>query len=452
MYLFDIKNIIFLTFMLLNIFKLIFLEKKLLKNYTKILYCRKDFLFQKHYSIHLIKLILNSIFILFFVVIASSAKAKYASFIINENTKRIYHNTNADTRNYPASLTKIMTLYMIFDSLKNKKISMNTKFKISKRAARQPPSKLNLSAGSSITVRNAILALITKSANDVATVVAENLGKSERNFAKLMTKKARKLGMSRTTFKNASGLPNRGQLSTARDMAVLGMAIRKNHPNFFKLFKTKSFVYKGVKYTNHNNLLSNYSGTDGIKTGYTNASGFNLVASVERNGQRIIGVVFGGKKARSRDKHMISLLNKYFKTSPSKPLVRIAKPSEMPKVRPKIIVSEKNVKSFKIPPKTTKTLYSENVQDDWFVQIGAFKNRLNAHKAARNARNIVPEQLGNLPASLSKITKTNNKNSNLEYLWRVRFIELAENQARSVCAELWTSGLSCIPLPSNNKS
>ena len=295
-------------------------------------------------------------------------------------------------------------------------------------------------------------ALITKSANDVATVVAENLGKSERNFARLMTRKAKKLGMTRTIFKNASGLPNRGQLSTARDMAILGMAIRKNHPNFFKLFKTKSFVYKGIKYTNHNNLLSNYSGTDGIKTGYTSASGFNLVASVERNGQRIIGVVFGGKKARSRDKHMINLLNKYFKTNPFKPLVRIAKPSELPKARPKIVIAEKNVKSFKIPPKTTKTLYSENVQDDWFVQIGAFKNRLNAHKAARNARNIVPEQLGNLPASLSKITKTNNANNNLEYLWRVRFIELAENQARSVCAELWTSGLSCIPLPSNNKS
>ena len=113
---------------------------------------------------------------------------------------------------------------------------------------------------------------------------------------------------------------------------------------------------------------------------------------------------------------------------------------------------EKNVKNFKIPPKTNKTMYAESVQDDWFVQIGAFKNRLNAHKAARNARNIVPEQLGNLPASLSKITKTNNANNNLEYLWRVRFIELAENQARSVCAELWTSGLSCIPLPSNNKS
>ena len=387
----------------------------------------------------------------FWMIYVSSAHAKYASFIINENTKRIYHNANADTRNYPASLTKIMTLYLVFDALKSKKISMNSKFKVSKRATRQPPSKLNLSAGSNITVKNAILALVTKSANDVATVIAENLGKSERNFARLMTRKAKKLGMTRTTFRNASGLPNRGQLSTARDMATLGIAIRKNHPKFFKLFKTKSFIYKGIKYTNHNNLLGSYSGTDGIKTGYTNASGFNLVASVERNGQRIIGVVFGGKKARSRDKHMVTLLNKYFKTSLSKPLVRIAKPSELPKIRPKIVMVEKNIKNFRIPPKITNNIIPNNVEEDWFIQIGAFKNRLNAHKAARNARNIVPEQLGNLPASLSKITKSST-NNNLQYLWRVRFVELAENQARSVCAELWTSGLSCIPLPSNNNS
>ena len=387
----------------------------------------------------------------FWMICVSSAHAKYASFIINENTKRIYHNANADTRNYPASLTKIMTLYLVFDALKSKKISMSSKFKVSKRATRQPPSKLNLSAGSNITVKNAILALVTKSANDVATVIAENLGKSERNFARLMTRKAKKLGMTRTTFRNASGLPNRGQLSTARDMATLGIAIRKNHPKFFKLFKTKSFIYKGVKYTNHNNLLGSYSGTDGIKTGYTNASGFNLVASVERNGQRIIGVVFGGKKARSRDKHMVTLLNKYFKTSLSKPLVRIAKPSELPKTRPKIVMAEKNIKNFRIPPKITNNIIPNNIEEDWFIQIGAFKNRLNAHKAARNARNVVPEQLGNLPASLSKITKSST-NNNLQYLWRVRFVELAENQARSVCAELWTSGLSCIPLPSNNNS
>lgn len=405
---------------------------------------------KKKMQIYLNKVKWFFILLIGFLVFIQPAQAKYASFIINENTKRVYYTANADTRNYPASLTKIMTLYMIFDALKTKKISMNTKFKVSRRATRQPPSKLNLSAGSSISVKHAILALITKSANDVATVVAENLGKSERNFARLMTKKAKKLGMKRTTFKNASGLPNRGQLSTARDMATLGMAIRKNHSVFFKLFKTKSFIYKGTRYSNHNNLLGSYSGTDGIKTGYTHASGFNLVASVERNGQRIIGVVFGGKKARSRDKHMIKLLNKYFKTSASKPLVRIAKASELPKNRPKIIVAEKNVKNFKVPPNVINTLLLDRTNDDWFIQIGAFTNRLNAHKAARNARNVVPEQLGNLPASLSKISKVNNNNT--EYLWRVRFIELAENQARSVCAELWTSGLSCIPLPSNKNS
>ena len=405
---------------------------------------------KKKMQIYLNKVKWFFILLIGFLVSIQPAQAKYASFIINENTKRVYHTANADTRNYPASLTKIMTLYMIFDALKTKKISMNTKFKVSRRATRQPPSKLNLSAGSSISVKHAILALITKSANDVATVVAENLGKSERNFARLMTKKAKKLGMKRTTFKNASGLPNRGQLSTARDMATLGMAIRKNHSVFFKLFKTKSFIYKGTRYSNHNNLLGSYSGTDGIKTGYTHASGFNLVASVERNGQRIIGVVFGGKKARSRDKHMIKLLNRYFKTNASKPLVRIAKASELPKNRPKIIVAEKNVKNFKVPPNVINTLLLDRTNDDWFIQIGAFTNRLNAHKAARNARNVVPEQLGNLPASLSKISKVNNNNT--EYLWRVRFIELAENQARSVCAELWTSGLSCIPLPSNKNS
>lgn len=405
---------------------------------------------KKKMQIYLNKVKWFFILLIGFLVFIQPAQAKYASFIINENTKRVYYTANADTRNYPASLTKIMTLYMIFDALKTKKISMNTKFKVSRRATRQPPSKLNLSAGSSISVKHAILALITKSANDVATVVAENLGKSERNFARLMTKKAKKLGMKRTTFKNASGLPNRGQLSTARDMATLGMAIRKNHSVFFKLFKTKSFIYKGTRYSNHNNLLGSYSGTDGIKTGYTHASGFNLVASVERNGQRIIGVVFGGKKARSRDKHMIKLLNRYFKTNASKPLVRIAKASELPKNRPKIIVAEKNVKNFKVPPNVINTLLLDRTNDDWFIQIGAFTNRLNAHKAARNARNVVPEQLGNLPASLSKISKVNNNNT--EYLWRVRFIELAENQARSVCAELWTSGLSCIPLPSNKNS
>ncbi len=362
---------------------------------------------------------------------------KYASIIINEKSGKVYHSINADTMNYPASLTKIMTIYMIFEKLKNKKIKMNTKLKVSKRASGQPPSKLGLYPGQKITVKQAILALVTKSANDVATVVAENFEKTERRFAYKMTKKAKNIGLTRTIFKNASGLPNRGQLSTARDMAKLAVAIRKNFPEFFYFFNKKSFVFNGIEYRNHNNLLSSYFGADGIKTGYTSASGFNLVASVERNGQRIIGVVFGGKTARTRDKHMVKLLNKFIKT----PVVRTAKLSEIPSQRPDFI-------SYPVVKKPKNfSVYTVSESDDWFIQIGAFKNKLNAHIAAKKARNAAPEQLGNLPASLQKVNKPLENLKVKRSLWRVRFIELAENQARSVCAELWSSGLSCIPLP-----
>lgn len=386
--------------------------------------------------------------ILFFFFNGKYVFAKYASLIINESTGKVYYQKNATTMNYPASLTKIMTIYIIFDNLKKNKIKMNTKFLVSRNASSKPPSKLGLNEGDRISVRNSILALVTKSANDVATVVAENIGKTEKNFAKNMTNTAKRLGMNKTVFKNASGLPNRGQLSTAKDMAKLAIALRKNFPEFFYFFKKKSFTYKGIEYRNHNNLLGSFRGTDGIKTGYTSASGFNLVASVERNGQRIIGVVFGGKTARKRDRHMISLFNKYFVTKANKPLVRMAKPSELPSNRPPVIIAERVIEVPKIKPQKRtimNSLFDDN--DDWFVQIGAYNNRLNAHKAAKKARHAAPEQLGNLPASLQKIPfKTDQKS--IKSLWRVRFVELAENQARSVCAELWASGLGCIPLPS----
>ena len=171
---------------------------------------------------------------------------KYASIIMNEKSGKVYNSINADTRNYPASLTKIMTIYMIFEKLKNKKIKMNTKLKVSKRASRQPPSKLGLYPGQKITVKQAILALVTKSANDVATVVAENFEKTERRFAYKMTRKAKSIGLTRTIFKNASGLPNKGQLSTARDMAKLAVAIRKNFPEFFYFFNT-CWYWKNIK-------------------------------------------------------------------------------------------------------------------------------------------------------------------------------------------------------------
>ena len=237
---------------------------------------------------------------------------RYASIVIDASNGRVLHAENPDRKAYPASLTKIMTLYMVFEALENGALTMNSKLKVSRRAARMPPSKLGLRAGQTIKVKDAMLALMTKSANDVAVTVAEALGGTESNFARLMTRQARALGMSRTTFRNASGLPNGKQLSTARDMSKLARIVLRKFPKYYKYFSTRSFTYRGRAYNNHNKLLKSFLGTDGIKTGYTHASGFNLVASAVRDRRRLIGVVFGGKTGRSRDKHMKTLLTRAF--------------------------------------------------------------------------------------------------------------------------------------------
>ena len=237
---------------------------------------------------------------------------RYASIVIDAGTGEVLHADKADRRAYPASLTKMMTLYLLFEAVDQGRLGLNQKLPVSRRAAGMPPSKLGLKRGQSIRVKDAIKALVTKSANDVAVVVAEALGGSEQKFARLMTEKARTLGMTRTTFRNASGLPNNRQLSTARDMARLARALQRRYPHHYAVFKTKAFSYKGRRYKNHNKLLSNYAGTDGIKTGYTHASGFNLAASTVRDGRRLIAVVFGGKTAKSRDRHMRKLLDRSF--------------------------------------------------------------------------------------------------------------------------------------------
>jgi D-alanyl-D-alanine carboxypeptidase len=242
----------------------------------------------------------------------ASAQSKYASIIIEAKNGRILHNANANNRNYPASLTKMMTLYLIFSALRRGDITMKTKWKVSRRASRQPPSKLGLRPGSRISVKTAILALTIKSANDVAVVAAENLGGSEKKFARLMNRQAKKLKMKRTTFKNASGLPNKRQKSTASDLARLAMALLRDFPKYYHFFSQQSFKYHNRTYRNHNKLLIRYKGTDGIKTGYIRASGYNLVASTVRDGKRLIGVVMGGKSSKSRNKHMVSLMDKAF--------------------------------------------------------------------------------------------------------------------------------------------
>ncbi|MFT5488097.1 MAG: D-alanyl-D-alanine carboxypeptidase, partial [Alphaproteobacteria bacterium] len=248
----------------------------------------------------------------FVVVLGSTerATARYAAIVVEAKTGRILHSTNAETKNYPASLTKIMTLFMTFEALKTGKFKLNQKLPVSRVAEGRSPSKLGLRRGETITVDSAIKALVTKSANDVATVLAEGMGGTERKFAVLMTKRARALGMKDTTFKNASGLPNRGQLSTARDMAILARAVLYGHPKMYRHFSRKSFTYKGRTYKTHNRLMARYKGMDGIKTGYIRASGFNLVASARRDGKRVIAVVFGGKTSKTRDRQVARLLDR----------------------------------------------------------------------------------------------------------------------------------------------
>ena len=237
------------------------------------------------------------------------AKASTSSIIIDADSGEILSSSAADQLRYPASLTKVMTLYITFDALEKGLIRMDDKLPVSRNAANRSPSKLGLRAGEKISVRDAIMALVIKSANDCATVLAEGLGYSEENFAKTMTKVARELGMKNTTFKNASGLPNRAQKTTARDMALLGAAMYHHFPQYYKLFSAKKFTYKGKTYYTHNHLLKSFEGADGMKTGFTNAAGFNIITSAERNGNRVIAVTMGHDTAKLRDRKVAKLMN-----------------------------------------------------------------------------------------------------------------------------------------------
>ncbi len=237
---------------------------------------------------------------------------KYAALVMDSQTNEILHSRNADDARYPASLTKVMTLYLLFDAINAGEVSLNDKMTVSRNAAAQPPSNLKLKAGDKIKVEDAILALVTKSANDVAVVVAEHLGGTERKFAVQMTEKARDLGLANTTFKNASGLPNTAQVSTAYDLALLADALLEQHGQYYHYFENKKFSWGRLVYKGHNDLIGEVDGVDGIKTGYTRASGFNLMTSAERDGHRVIAIVLGGATAKSRNDHVADLVEAAF--------------------------------------------------------------------------------------------------------------------------------------------
>jgi len=270
---------------------------------------------------------------------AATYRPPFAAFVIDANTGAVLHANSSDSLRHPASLTKIMTLYLLFERLEAGKIKLDTPLTVSARAASQAPSKLGLKPGQTISVEDAIKALVTKSANDIAVVVAEALAGDENEFARLMTRKARALGMSQTVYRNASGLPDPDQVTTAREQALLGRAVQDRFPRYYRYFATHAFHYNGRAMRNHNKLLG-ISGVDGIKTGYTHASGFNLVSSMKRGGRHVVAVVLGGRSGGARDAHMRELIGKYIEVAAAKRTAPIiAEAAEAPRATPRFSVA-----------------------------------------------------------------------------------------------------------------
>lgn len=260
------------------------------------------------------------------------AAAPYAAVVMDARSGKILHSRNADTRLHPASLTKMMTLYVAFEAVERGEISLDTMVRVSKKAASEPPSKLGLKAGSRIKLRFLLRAAAVKSGNDAATAIAEAISGSEAAFARRMNRTAKAMGMNKTTFKNAHGLTQEGHLSTARDMTILGRHVFYDYPEYYNLFSRRS-THAGIKTVNNTNrrLLNSYRGADGIKTGYTRAAGYNLVASAERGQERIIATVFGGKSSASRNARVAELLDMGFQRAPSRVAVRKpARPAYQP--------------------------------------------------------------------------------------------------------------------------
>lgn len=299
---------------------------------------------------------------------SSAANSKYAAVVIDANTGKTLFSANADSRRYPASLTKMMTLYLTFEALSRGKITKETRVPFSAQAAAEPPTKLGVKAGGSITVETAIYGLVTKSANDAATALGELLGGSQDRFARMMTAKARSLGMNGTVFRNAHGLPDTGQFTTARDMATLGIALKEHYPQYYGYFSTRSFTFGRTRMPNHNRLLGRVKGVDGIKTGYTRASGFNLASSVSDGNRRIVAVVMGGKSGASRDSHMVELIKKYLPKAStrgkSQPLIASAGGTSFNALN-KLLLPKKNAPTPDIRPDTEVTV--AEVEDSVFV-------------------------------------------------------------------------------------
>lgn len=404
---------------------------------------------------------------------ASPAQAGYAHFIMDANTGKVLAAQNADVLNHPASLTKMMTLYMTFEALHAGRIRWDQKIRMSRNGAAVIPSKLYVREGQTFTVREAVYGMIVKSANDMAEGMGDHLGGSEAQFAQMMTRKARQLGMTKTVFRNASGLPSKSQVTTARDMAKLGLALQRDFPKEYGLFAMESFSFRGKRIRGHNNLMYRYQGMDGIKTGYTNASGFNLVSAINNNGRRVVGVVLGGKTARSRDAQMAALLDKAMpqasRNRNTEQLVASANVSRTfdvppaavpPAAVPLPMFAERRADPIAMQIATANSQMADMIQvsaipkpapaaqmtgqrSRWEVQIAATDSEAAARSLLANARS-------NIAGSYSGIAPyTEAVQSGSATLYRARFTGFEDqSSAVSACKELKAQSYACVVMNS----
>jgi D-alanyl-D-alanine carboxypeptidase len=401
----------------------------------------------------------------------SSGSPIAAAIVVDMNSGRILHGQASTAPRAPASLTKMMTLYVLFSYLRSGAVTPDTEFVVTPYAASQPPTKLGLKPGATIRAADAVNTLVTLSANDAAVTVAENLAGTEANFARVMTRKAQELGMMSTLFRNASGLPNDQQVTTARDMAILAQRLIRDFPEYYGCFQTKYFTYRGHRYRNHNRLLFGYKGTDGIKTGYTRAAGFNLTASVRRDDKHLVAVVLGGSTGAQRDAAMRALLDKSF----PKAVAGRARPAAAPLVAslespaPPPPVAKKRVFALaSAAPETVSFGKQDTAQapaklaaapaapaapagsakvdktaGPYHVQVGAFTSQAEAENRLGEVRGRATTLLdGHQPVAVS-FQKDDTQ------WYRARFAGFTQDRAKSTCAELKRMSFDCLVMRAN---
>ena len=376
------------------------------------------------------------------VALPADAKIRTASIVVDSETGEVLSASNVDSRIYPASLTKMMTLYLMFDDLESGKLHLSDRMPVSRKASSQRPSKLGLGTGQTLTVENALYGMVVKSANDAAMCAGEYMGGgSEAAFAERMTRKAHELGMSRTTFKNPNGLPNPEQKSTARDLATLARALLHNHAKEYHYFSARQFNYNGTTINGHNHLLDWYDGADGIKTGYIDASGFNLVTSAKRDGRRLIGVVLGGSSGPSRDRQMAKLLDAGFSRTPGSAGVELAElpaqeeiddsPAKTRAVMTAMAKSQKKTQVAKIRDDNRAAGDSDD-DDEWAVQIGSSYTQ--QAKALQMAQTALVKMGKYGEDGEAKAIATSKNGRHAVYVSRV--VGLSKDDAQAACRKL----------------